>query len=414
MVDRKSQQYWNLSLTAVVVCGFAMALGCEAKEEIRTYTVTRPAQTAATPARGNTEEAAATAVPSGPATDRMLVAILPEGHRAHFFKIVGPTAAVEKKKDEITKFFANLKVVHGRPTWTAPEGWKEDPARGMRSATLWVPTDGEPLEMSVTPLPYGGGQAELLDNVNRWRGQMQLPPIQAPQLTEDISEIKVGDTTITVVDLSGRFAGGGMMAPFDGGRQGTSNLPAPTPGAELPPGHPPIDSSAAALSNAPAANSAAGVPKFEAPKSWRSVPASGIRKAQFAIGDEGQGAIVTLIDFSTNAGPLMTDPLANVNRWRGEVGLARIEEAQIDESTESIEIGGQPAKYVRLVPDPSKPEESKIEKATLAAMVTNENTIWFIKLFGQRDTVIAEEENFKAFLKSMQFAAGSGASNGDK
>ena len=47
-------------------------------------------------------------------------------------------------------------------------------------------------------------------------------------------------------------------------------------------------------------------------------------------------------------------------------------------------------------------------------MVTNDDQIWFIKLSGQRDTVIAEEENFKAFLKSMQFAAGSGASNGDK
>jgi hypothetical protein len=173
--------------------------------------------------------------------------------------------------------------------------------------------------------------------------------------------------------------------------------------------------SAAAPRDAPATASAVpGVPKFEAPKSWRPIPASGLRKAQFAIGDEAQGAAVTLIDFSTNAGPLMTDPLANVNRWRGEVGLASIEESQLDESTESIEIDGKPAIYVRLVPDASKPEESKIEKATLAAMVTNENTIWFIKLFGQRDTVMAEEENFKAFLKSMQFAVDSGVTNGDK
>ncbi|HEY3394180.1 MAG TPA: hypothetical protein VGK58_15815 [Lacipirellulaceae bacterium] len=350
---------------------------------------------------------------SGEPTDRMLVAIVPVGNRAHFFKVVGPAAVVEKTKEEVTKFFSDLKVVDNRPTWTTPEGWKEDPAREMRSATLWIPTEGEPLEMSVTPLPWGGGQAELLSNVNRWRQQMQLPEIGPQQLEEDITEIKAGDATVTVVDLSGRFAGGAMMAPFAGGRAGASDRPPPGFGSELPPGHPPVDSSAVAPPNAPAA-AAAGVPKFEAPKSWQPLPASGFRKAQFAIGDEGQGAVATLIDFSTDAGPLMTDPLANVNRWRGEVGLAAIEEDQLDESTESVEIDGRPAEYVRLVPDSSKPEESKIEKATLAAMVTNDKTIWFMKLSGQRDTVIAEEESFKSFLKSMDFADGSGASNGDK
>jgi hypothetical protein len=50
----------------------------------------------------------------------------------------------------------------------------------------------------------------------------------------------------------------------------------------------------------------------------------------------------------------------------------------------------------------------------LAAMVTNNDRIWFIKLHGARDTVIAEEESFKAFLNSMQFSDGSGVSNGDK
>jgi hypothetical protein len=410
MVDRNLPPHLKFSLAALVVGSLAATLGCEAREGIRTYTVAKSSPPAAT---GASENSVALPEVSGTATDRMLVAILPVGNRAHFFKVVGPAAAVEKSKDEVSKFFANLKVADGRAIWTTPEGWKEDHGSGMRSATLWIPTDRDPLEMSVTPLPWGGSQADLLNNVNRWRGQMQLPPIGPQQLNDGISEIKAGDATVTVVDLSGRSTGGGMMAPFASGRAGAANRAAPQPGSELPPGHPPVDSSAAPR-DVPAAAPAAGVPKFEAPKSWRSVPASGLRKAQFTIGDEAQGAVVTLIDFSTNAGPLMTDPLANVNRWRGEVGLGKIEENQLDEITESIEIDGQPAKYVRLVPDVSKPEESKIEKATIAAMVTNEGTIWFIKLFGQRDTVIAEEDNFKALLKSMQFAAGRGASNGDK
>jgi hypothetical protein len=109
---------------------------------------------------------------------------------------------------------------------------------------------------------------------------------------------------------------------------------------------------------------------------------------------------------------MMTDPLANVNRWREEVEMAKIEKDQLEESTESIEIDGKPATYVQLIPEAPNPQGSKFE-ATLAAMVTDRGRIWFIKLAGRRDTVIAEEENFKAFLKSMQFAEGSGASNGD-
>jgi hypothetical protein len=111
---------------------------------------------------------------------------------------------------------------------------------------------------------------------------------------------------------------------------------------------------------------------------------------------------------------MMTDPLANVNRWRGEIGLAKIEKGQLEESTKSIEIDGEAAKYIRLIPDASKPEESKTDRATLAAMVTQGERIWFIKLIGKRDTVIAEEENFKEFLKSMKFSDGNGVTNGDK
>ncbi|HEX2477454.1 MAG TPA: hypothetical protein VHK01_22045, partial [Lacipirellulaceae bacterium] len=333
------------------------------------------------------------------------------GDRATFFKVVGPVAAVEERKAEIDAFFASLKAGEdGRPIWKAPSGWKEDAGTGMRMATLWVPSDGKPLEMSVTALPWRGTEDDLVSNVNRWRGQMQLQPIGPQQLKDVTSEIKAGDATITLVDLHGRSAGGGMMAPFAGA--GAANRAAPGAGAELPAGHPPVDSVAGPPGNA--AVTAAGVPKFEAPKSWQPVAASGIRKAEFAIGSKEQGAVVTLIDFSANAGPMMTDPLANVNRWRGEIGLAKIEKGQLEESTESIEIGGEPAKYVRLIPDASKPEESKIKEATLAAMVTNRDKIWFIKMRGARDTVVAEEENFKAFLKSMKFSDGSGVPNGDK
>ncbi len=415
MIDRNSQWISSGLLATFALATMLPFFACEAKEQIRSYTVAKPAQSDATVATAQATSTGSVSRldTSSDAPDRMLVAILPAGDRATFFKIVAPVTAVEEQKAEIDAFFASLKTGDdGRPIWKVPSGWKEDAGSGMRMATIWVPAHGKPLEMSVTALPWRGTEADLVSNVNRWRGQMQLPPIGAPQLKEVTSEIKVGDATITLVDLRGRSAGVGMMAPF----AGAANRAASGASAELPAGHPPIDAQAGPPRNVPgSATAAAGVPKFEVPKSWRPVAAAGgFRKAEFAVGTGEQSAVVTLIDFPTKAGPMIADPLSNVNRWRVEIGLAQIQKEQLDDSMESIEIDGKPAKYLRLTPDPEKPEESKINQATLAAMVTDADKIWFVKLFGQRDTVIAEEENLKAFLKSMRFAAGSGASDGDK
>jgi hypothetical protein len=407
MFARLSYRSANRLLAVLLVAGLIPAFGCGADEQIRTYTVAKPAQTSAAVATETSAAVPVDAAQTGKATDRMLVAILPAGDRAAFFKVVGPAAAVEEREKELNEFFSNLKVGNdGRPTWTVPSGWNEDVGTGMRMATLRIPSEGKPLEMSVTALGWGGEQRELLENVNRWRKQMKLAPIGPQQLGEDTREIKAGDATITVVDLSGQYAGGpAMMAPFAGGGARS----------ELPAGHPPTGVNAAAPRSASPNNAAAtGMPKFEAPKSWRSVPASGMRKAVFAIGDEQHGGLVTLIDFPTGAGAMIADPLSNVNRWRREVGLAEIQKDQLNEVTESIEIDGKPAKYVRLIPDSAKAEESQADRATLAAMVTAGKQVWFIKLIGHRDVVQSEEENFKSFLNSMRFAEDRGAPDGDK
>jgi hypothetical protein len=78
-----------------------------------------------------------------------------------------------------------------------------------------------------------------------------------------------------------------------------------------------------------------------------------------------------------------------------------------------VEIDGQRATYVRLIPDAQKAEESKVARATLAAMVTSGNKVWFFKLTGDRALVAAQESEFKNFLKSIRFADGGGEGDGN-
>ena len=58
--------------------------------------------------------------------------------------------------------------------WTLPEGWRRAPDKPMRAATFFT-GPGETLECYIAVFP--GDTGGLLANVNRWRGQLDLPPL---------------------------------------------------------------------------------------------------------------------------------------------------------------------------------------------------------------------------------------------
>jgi hypothetical protein len=81
--------------------------------------------------------------------------------------------------------------------WTLPKGWTETLVGGMRYATLTPPVQGR-MEVSVVVLPGPAGGE--LANVNRWRSQIGLAPIDEPglaaarkQLTAKLGPIAVYD-----------------------------------------------------------------------------------------------------------------------------------------------------------------------------------------------------------------------------
>ena len=132
---------------AIAVAACVAAIGCRPAEQIHTYNVpkeTVPHVTAASP--------------SAEPTDRMLAAILPDGDKAWFFKVVAPLTEINERADKVTKFFASVRLAAGKPhpDWQLPEGWEEQPGAGMRIATITIPTSGKPLELSVTSLPWTG------------------------------------------------------------------------------------------------------------------------------------------------------------------------------------------------------------------------------------------------------------------
>jgi hypothetical protein len=387
---------------ALVVTSLA-AVGCGQGDKIEAYNVPKEAAPRVQPVANE----------AGAATDRMLAAVLPDGDRAWFFKVTGPIAEVDAVAADVQEFFGSIRPAPGQthPAWSAPSKWQKQAGSAMRAATFLIPAGGKPLDLSVIALPWRGAPGELLSNVNRWRGQMQLPPVDEAGLAKDVSEISVGDAKLTVVDLRGKFQGGPMNAPFAGGAAGgqppfAAQAAAAPKSNDLPAGHPPV----AAQPNQPAA-AAAGPFIFDLPEGWQSRPASGMRKVDVVIQEDDKSAVFTAIDFPADSPPMMSDPVANVGRWRREVGLPPLSDDETKATMQPIEIDGTKATFVAAVPDAG---QSQANLATLAAMFTRGDTIWFFKLHGDRDVVAAQKDKFETFLKSVKFAGAGGADDGNE
>lgn len=107
-----------------------------------------------------------------------------------------------------------------RLKWTAPSGWTAMPDRPMRKATFAIRgASGASAELSITAFP--GDTGGLLANLNRWRGQIGLPPLAAGELDAAVAPLAAGDLRFAVVDFAGTANGAptrllGAVLPYQG------------------------------------------------------------------------------------------------------------------------------------------------------------------------------------------------------
>ena len=114
---------------------------------------------------------------------------------------------VPKETPEEAKKGGGWALAKGRPfRFTKPDDWEERPPdrpQGVPRLAVFVVRDGEHLaEVSVVPLPEQGAGA--LANVNRWRRQLGLEPIDETQLQKELRQLDVADGKAPYIDLTGR------------------------------------------------------------------------------------------------------------------------------------------------------------------------------------------------------------------
>ena len=86
-----------------------------------------------------------------------------------------------------------------KPTWTVPGSWEEKAPTSMRLGNFTAGAG----KAEITVMTFPGEVGGLLANVNRWRGQSGLPPVDAAGLTDVTQQITVSGTPATLVEAVG-------------------------------------------------------------------------------------------------------------------------------------------------------------------------------------------------------------------
>ena len=311
--------------------------------------------------------------------------------------------------------------------WDAPAAWQPQAASGLRVASYLTPGKGG-AGADVSVVTFGGAGGDTLANINRWSGQLKLAPISAEQLPSEVSALEAPAGRFSVADIRGEPVDGKpaarilgawleqpgqvwffkMMGPEDVVETQKdaflqfvrSVSPGVTAGAAAPAGAgaPRVATNTNDLPHAnfavvPTDQGDARTLKWQAPDEWKPKPATAIRKGSFTVSRGGAEADLSITAFPGDVGGLS----ANVNRWRGQVGLAPVDDSAIGTVTESFDANG--LKFTMV--DFAGPEGSG-QQRILAAFAPWQGGTWFFKLTGPAALVEDERPAFVAFLKTVQ------------
>jgi len=121
-------------------------------------------------------------------------AALPEGHPP-----VGQASGTDMAATAVPTGSDSL-------TWTAPTHWTAKPLGQMRKGSFAVKgADGTEADLSITAFP--GNTGGMLANLNRWRGQISLPPLAETQLDSVLEHLDGDGFHFDLADFAGTANG---------------------------------------------------------------------------------------------------------------------------------------------------------------------------------------------------------------
>lgn len=135
---------------------------------------------------------------------------------------------------------------------------------------------------------------------------------------------------------------------------------------------------------------------YTLPEGWSVKPASRMVLLSFLAGNPPEmTADVSISSFPGDVG----GQLANVNRWRRQVGLGPVAEEALSGFIQPITISGLEGWQV----DFTGPDTGTTPTRMVTSVVMKDGTSWFYKLMGPAPAVEAQLAKYHSFIESVQF-----------
>jgi hypothetical protein len=315
-----------------------------------------------------------------------------------------PEAAMPTNASSPSALSANAPGLTTTRAAEAPKNWEPQPLSQMREASFIVRGDnGTTADISLVRL--GPAAGNILDNVNRWLGQLKQPAVTEEKLRTMIQPL--GDAA--VVDLSGQPENGdpakdgrivGAIAANENGTafykmRGNAALV----GAEkenflkwVSASRGGTSASAAANATTTPAPSESELPqiKWELPSDWSTKPPSVMRYASFSAEKNGESADISVFTFPGDGG----SDVDNVNRWRQQIGLPAVGEELLKPMIAAVHAGEVHIDTIDMTGPSAR---------LLAGWTRQGGRAWFFKMTGPPQLIEAEKPKFMAFLQSLRF-----------
>ena len=310
-------------------------------------------------------------------------------------------------------------------TWKLPAGWEEVAPGEMRVASFRIKSEaGKQADVSIVPLPgMAGGQ---LNNVNRWRGQVGESPVSESELAQLAQPVQIAGQPAQLFEQAGKPPSSDEPTRILGAIQirngmawffkmtGDDSLVkeqktafvdflkslsfAPTTAkTDLPPSHPPVNTSALQAPPVSAPGSDEGKPKWQVPSGWKEVSSGQFLVAKFLLpgSDTPPGAVNVSMSAGDGGGLA-----ANVNRWRGQLGLPSLAQSDLEKQVQSLELASGKAMLVDMNGTDSRTGQ---KSHVLGAIVPQARSTWFYKLMGSEEIVAREKDAFIKFVKTATY-----------
>jgi hypothetical protein len=289
-----------------------------------------------------------------------------------------------------------------------PPNWEPQPLSQMRQASFLVKGDnGAVADISFVSL--GSAAGDVLENVNRWLGQLGQPPITEQKLGEMAQRLHTSLGDVTIVDVAGLPDN---ADPARDGRiiaamvttanatlffkmRGNADLTEAQKGdfikwvasvckAQTQTGPPQVAAEPPPTTSAPPI-------RWTTPEGWTEVPPSSMRYASFsAPADDGGKIDISVVTFTGDGG----SDADNVNRWRGQIGLAPVDANAVTSQVAPLKTEDMTFSTTDIAGDKTR---------TIAAWTRRDGRVWFFKATGPNAAIEKEKPKFVKFIESVRF-----------